>query len=321
MVDFCELNKCIVRSKFETATSFQAVRTIPPGMTFFTVVDALKGYRQVRLDDKSAALTTFSTPFGRFQYLCLPFGVTHAGDDYARREADVFDDLPNYRPFSESANKSVIFPKKLRRRCTLAEKELPVGVDIGARGRLPKSPSRTIPELFFYDPARPTALHVNASCLHGLGFVLKQDTGRGCRVVQAGSRVLSDPETKYAMIELECLGAAWAMGKCRQFLEGLWSFELISNHKPLVPILIQFSPDKLDNPQILRLRLKMQRYAFITRWGRASPTPMPTLYTEQAWDYRYRLRKRYYRRYRFSVSAGYRRYFQKRVSSAKLSTT
>ena len=37
-------------------------------MKFFTVIDALKGYRQVQLDEESAALTTLSTPFGRFQY-------------------------------------------------------------------------------------------------------------------------------------------------------------------------------------------------------------------------------------------------------------
>ena len=43
-VDLGALNKCIVRPRFEYQTPFQAVRTIPPGMKFFTVVDALKGY-------------------------------------------------------------------------------------------------------------------------------------------------------------------------------------------------------------------------------------------------------------------------------------
>jgi hypothetical protein len=66
--DFTILNKSIIRPRFETATPFQAVRTIPPGMHFFTVVDALKGYHQVLLDDESAEMTTFSTPFGRYQY-------------------------------------------------------------------------------------------------------------------------------------------------------------------------------------------------------------------------------------------------------------
>jgi hypothetical protein len=67
-VDFAILNHNITRPKFDTATHFQAVRTIPPGMQFFTVINALKGYHQVRLDEESVSLTTFSTPFGRYQY-------------------------------------------------------------------------------------------------------------------------------------------------------------------------------------------------------------------------------------------------------------
>jgi hypothetical protein len=125
----------------------------------------------------------------------------------------------------------------------------------------------TVRDLAFYDPKRQTSLPVDASRLNGLGFLLKQlDDSKVRRLVQAGSRFLSSAETRYAMIELECLSAAWAMNKCRQFLEGLPSFELVTDHKPLVPILNSYSLDKLDNPRLLRLRLKMQRYAFVARW-------------------------------------------------------
>ena len=95
--DFGKLNECIIRPNFETATPFQAVRTIPTGMKFFTVVDALKGYHQVPLDDESIDHTTFSTPFGRYKYLRLPFGIKQAGDDYCCRVSEVFDDVPNTR--------------------------------------------------------------------------------------------------------------------------------------------------------------------------------------------------------------------------------
>jgi len=68
------------------------------------------------------------------------------------------------------------------------------------------------------------------------------------------------------MIELECLGATWAIDKCRQFLDGLPNFELIVDHKPLVPILNDYALDKLDNPRLLRLPLIMQRYVYKARW-------------------------------------------------------
>lgn len=108
---------------------------------------------------------------------------------------------------------------------------------------------------------------MDASRLRGLGFVLRQQNLNGkWNVVQAGSRFLSDAETRYAMIELECLAAAWAMQKCRQFLEELPSFLLLTDHRPLIPILNKYSLDKLDNPRILRFRLKMQRYSFTAHW-------------------------------------------------------
>jgi hypothetical protein len=68
------------------------------------------------------------------------------------------------------------------------------------------------------------------------------------------------------MIELECLAASWAMKQCRQFLEGLSNFDLVTDHRPLIPILNEYSLDKLDNPRLLRLRLKMARYNFTARW-------------------------------------------------------
>ena len=57
----------------------------------------------------------------------------------------------------------------------------------------------TISELAIYAPAWPTALHVDASRLFGLGFLLKKNSGRGA-VGQAGSRFLTDHEAWYAMI-------------------------------------------------------------------------------------------------------------------------
>ena len=83
---------------------------------------------------------------------------------------------------------------------------------------------------------------VDASLLNGLGFLLKQMNESGVwHIVQAGSRFLRSLETRYAMIELECLAESWAMKKCRQFLEGLSNFYLVTDHRPLIPILNEYS--------------------------------------------------------------------------------
>ena len=93
----------------------------------------------------------------------------------------------------------------------------------------------TTPVVAYYYPRHATSLHVVASRLHGLGFVLKQrQEGNSWRMVCAGSRYLSETESRYTMIEIEMLGITWAIGKCCVFLEGLPHFEIVTNHRPLI---------------------------------------------------------------------------------------
>jgi hypothetical protein len=119
----------------------------------------------------------------------------------------------------------------------------------------------------YYDAAKPTALHTDASRLKGLGFVLRQQHADGSwRTIQAGSRFLSDAESRYAMIELELLAICWATQKCRLFLEGLPLFEIITDHRPLVPILNDYCLDQIDNPRLQRLRIKLDRFNYHSTW-------------------------------------------------------
>jgi hypothetical protein len=93
--DYRPLNKWLVGAKFDNPTLFQTVLTIPRGMLFFTVVDALKGCHQCALDETSMAYTTFVTSEGIHQYTQKPMGICHAGDDYGRRFHDIFGHLRN----------------------------------------------------------------------------------------------------------------------------------------------------------------------------------------------------------------------------------
>ena len=48
----------------------------------FTVVDVKDGFWHVKLDEKSSYLTTFNTPYGRYRWLRLPFGVNSASEEF-----------------------------------------------------------------------------------------------------------------------------------------------------------------------------------------------------------------------------------------------
>jgi len=121
-------------------------------------------------------------------------------------------------------------------------------------------------QLAYFDHRKPTRLYTDASRLNGLGFVVKQLQDEGhWRIVQAGSRFLSSAETRYAMVELEMLAIAWAMQKARPFLEGI-RFEVMTDHKPLIPICNDYALSDIENKRLQRLKMKMSGFRFEAHW-------------------------------------------------------
>ena len=126
------------------------------------------------------------------------------------------------------------------------------------------------PTLFFFDPTKPTCLCTDAS-RRGLGFVLQQCHNDKWVLVQAGSRFLSDAESRYAIIELELLAVTWAIIKCKIFLAGLPHFTVLTDHHPLVPLLNNHRLDEIENPRLQRLKTKIMGYTFTAEWVKGSP--------------------------------------------------
>ena len=56
-------------------------------------LDANSGFWQVELSRDSALLTTFITPFGRYCFNRLPFGITSAPEHFQRRMGDIVSGL------------------------------------------------------------------------------------------------------------------------------------------------------------------------------------------------------------------------------------
>ena len=63
------------------------------GATVFSKLDATHGYWQIPLDESSQLLTTFSTPFGRYCFKRMPFGIKSAQEVFQKRISQHFDDI------------------------------------------------------------------------------------------------------------------------------------------------------------------------------------------------------------------------------------
>ena len=64
------------------------------GASVFTILDARSGFWNVKLDDKSKLLTTFSTPYGRYCFRRPPFALISAQDVFQKKVDQIFEDLP-----------------------------------------------------------------------------------------------------------------------------------------------------------------------------------------------------------------------------------
>ena len=59
-------------------------------MKYLMVMDVSPGYHNLKTDDKSLYLTTFSCPFYTYWYVTLPIGATLAGDTFKKKTDELF---------------------------------------------------------------------------------------------------------------------------------------------------------------------------------------------------------------------------------------
>ena len=79
-----DLNKNIRREHYYCRTIDEILPNLH-GKQYFSVVDTKKGYWHVELDEQSSLLCTFNTPFGRYKFNRLPFGVRVSQDVFQKK--------------------------------------------------------------------------------------------------------------------------------------------------------------------------------------------------------------------------------------------
>ena len=91
-MDSRELNKYLKREHFQLRT-WEEIACRLSGGKYFSKLDANQGYWQITIDEESSRLTTFNTPFGRYRFRRMPFGMHSVQEVFHKRIGQHFADL------------------------------------------------------------------------------------------------------------------------------------------------------------------------------------------------------------------------------------
>lgn len=91
-VDLTKLNRAVLRPRHILPSVDYVLGQIGQAKVF-SKLDANSGFHQVVLTEESKLYTTFITPFGRFAYNRLPFGITSAPEFYQQQVSQILAGL------------------------------------------------------------------------------------------------------------------------------------------------------------------------------------------------------------------------------------
>lgn len=123
------LNRAVRRAHYPLPTVSELAARLR-GATHFSVLDARCGFWMLELDEPSADLCTFSTPYGRYQFLRLPYGINCAPEMFHAKVRQCLEDLEGTESFIDDV---VVWGSNKREHDTRLEKLLQRAKEIGMK--------------------------------------------------------------------------------------------------------------------------------------------------------------------------------------------
>ncbi|GFX62026.1 uncharacterized protein K02A2.6 [Trichonephila clavipes] len=87
-----DFNKVIKREHYKIPCSDDIISRLE-GKKIFSVVDLKDGFWRVPLDEVTSEICTFNTPFGRYKFNKMPFGIVSAPEVFQKRNQKLFGDI------------------------------------------------------------------------------------------------------------------------------------------------------------------------------------------------------------------------------------
>lgn len=87
-----DLNQVLMREHYPMPP-LEDIATRLNGAKWFSTLDASTGFWQIKLDNRSSHLCTFATPFGRYRFTRMPFGISSAPEVFQRAMHHIFENI------------------------------------------------------------------------------------------------------------------------------------------------------------------------------------------------------------------------------------
>jgi hypothetical protein len=91
-LDPLDLNLAIKREHYMIPTVEDIVSKLH-GKRIFSIVDLKDGFWNIKIDDEIAKLCTFNTPFGRYSFCRLAFGISSSPEVFMKKMTELFGDI------------------------------------------------------------------------------------------------------------------------------------------------------------------------------------------------------------------------------------
>ncbi|CAB4025773.1 Transposon Ty3-G Gag-Pol poly, partial [Paramuricea clavata] len=206
-VDLTKLNQFVQRENHPLPTTDTTFANLA-GARYFTKLDANSGFWQIKLSERSKPLTTFITPWGRYCFNVLPFGISSGSEKFQKFHGATQEEHDRR------------LEAVLQRLGQIPIRELLVKNTAWTWGPPQqdafdkiKKALTSAPILTLYDPNKATKIAADASS-YGLGaVVLQEEEPDTWKPVSFISRSMTTTEARYAQIEKEALATSQFLAK------------------------------------------------------------------------------------------------------------